>query len=185
MKLNQKGINLIKYYEKLETEAYLDPGGVWTIGYGHTAARGEPKPHRGMKITPKQAEEIFLRDVRYFEDWVKRLVKVPLNENQFSALVSFAYNLGEGSLQKSTLLKKLNNRDYNGAAEEFDKWIYDDGKKLNGLVKRRASEKALFKSQKAVQSDSQPRGTPAPKTSGGFLGWLLAVLKTIFSGGQR
>lgn len=184
-KMTKAGLDLIKYYEKLETVAYKDPGGVWTIGYGHTAACGSPIPKAGMKITKARAEAIFLSDVRYFEEWVKTLVRVPLTDSQYSALVSFCFNLGPTNFQKSTLLRKLNAKDYNGAANEFDKWVYDNGVKLRGLVKRRASEKALFKSQRLVQSDSTAMSTPVTKSSGGFLGWLLGLLKTIFSGGQR
>ena len=184
-KMTKSGLDLIKFYEGLVLKAYKDSGGVWTIGYGHTAARGSPIPKAGMKITKAQADQIFLNDIKYFEAWVDKLVKVPLTDGQYSALVSFCFNLGPGNLQKSTLLRKLNARDYNGAANEFDKWVYDNGVRLRGLVKRRASEKVLFRSQKPVQSDSIAMGTPVAKSSGGFLGWLLGVLKTIFSGGQK
>lgn len=176
-KLTKAGFELIKYYEGLRLNAYQDTGGVWTIGYGHTAARGAPYPKAGMRITKQEAESIFLNDLKYFENWVKKLVNVPLNDSQYSALVSFCYNLGPGNLKSSTLLRKLNAKDYNGASNEFSKWVYDDGIKLNGLVKRRASEKNLFLSKSPSASVS------VPSTSSD--NWFIRLLKLIFSGGQR
>ena len=133
---------MIKDSEGLRTKAYLDTGNVLTIGYGHTSAAGAPKVVKGMTITAAEAEEILRRDVAGAEKDVLALVKVPLNENQFSALVSFVFNLGRAQVADSTLLRKLNA----GAdpASEFDRWIYDNGKRLEGLVKRRAKERALF-----------------------------------------
>ena len=134
-----KGIPIIKQYEGLKLEAYLCPAGIPTIGYGHT--RGVKL---GQKISAAQAEVFLDRDYEEAEDAVKRLITVPLTDNQLGALTSFVFNLGEGRLLGSTLRRKLNSGDYKGAAAEFDKWVYSGGKKLNGLIARRAAERKLF-----------------------------------------
>ena len=139
MHISQKGIDLIKSSEGLRLEAYRDSVGVLTIGYGTT--RGV-KP--GMKITAAQAEEYLKTDVGRFEPELAALVKVPLNQNQWDALMSFVYNLGSANLASSTLLKLLNAGDYARAADQFPRWNKAGGKELPGLTKRRAAEQALF-----------------------------------------
>lgn len=139
MNVSETGIELIKKFEGCVLKAYKCPAGVWTIGYGHTSGVKE-----GQTITKAQAEELLKLDLKQFEIGVNNLVNVPLNQNQFDALVSFCYNLGAGNLKSSTLLKLLNKGNYIGAAEQFDRWIYARGKKLSGLVKRRSAEKELF-----------------------------------------
>ncbi|MEG2347381.1 MAG: lysozyme [Cetobacterium sp.] len=144
MKISQKGIELIKKFEGCKLEAYRCPAGVWTIGYGHTKTAKQ-----GMKITQQQAEELLKQDLCIYESSVERNIKVAINQPIFDALVSFTYNLGEGNLKSSTLLKKLNNRDYYGASEEFQRWNKAGGKVLNGLIKRREAERNLFNSYPA------------------------------------
>ena len=139
MNVSKTGIELIKKFEGCSLKAYKCPAGIWTIVYGHTLNVKE-----GQTITKKQAEDLLKQDLRSFVLTVNNLVNVPLNQNQFDALVSFCYNLGPGNLRSSTLLKRINAGDFNGAAEQFDRWVYAGGKKLSGLVKRRAEEKALF-----------------------------------------
>ena len=136
-----KGIPIIKQSEGLKLEAYLCPAGIPTIGYGHT--RGVKL---GQKISVAQAEVFLDHDYEEAEDAVKRLITVPLTDNQLGALTSFVFNLGEGRLLGSTLRRKLNTGDYKGAAAEFDKWVYAGDKKLNGLIARRAAERKLFES---------------------------------------
>ena len=136
---SQEGIDLIKNFEGCRLKAYKCPAGIWTIGYGHTSGVKE-----GQVITLEQAEQFLRQDLKRFETSVRNLVIVPIKQNQFDALVSFAYNLGATALSTSTLLKKLNNSDYNCAALEFDRWVYANGNKLNGLIRRRAAEKELF-----------------------------------------
>lgn len=143
MKISKKGLDLIKEYEGLELKAYKDSVGVLTIGYGSTGSHVKP----GMTITAQEAEALLLKDVERFEKGVAAAVKVPLNQNQFDALVSFSFNLGLGSLQKSTLLRKLNAGDYAGAQAEFKRWNKAGGVVLRGLVRRRASEALLFGSK--------------------------------------
>ena len=119
---------------------YVCPAGKLTIGYGHVIKKGESF----TRITKQRAEAILLTDMAIAESAVDRLVSVPLKSYQHAALVSFTFNLGSGNLARSTLLRKLNAGDYNGAANEFGRWVYSKGKILNGLVKRRKEEKEMF-----------------------------------------
>jgi lysozyme len=135
----------IKEKEGLRLTSYLCPANVWTIGWGHTLTA---RPN--MTITIEQAQRLFDSDLEKFEKGVNQIVAVPLTQGQFDALVSFAYNVGIGNLQQSTLLRKLNLQDYKGAAQEFDRWVFAGGKRLNGLVRRRADERRFF------ESDSVP-----------------------------
>lgn len=139
METSKNGLDLIKRYEGCVLTAYKCPAGVWTIGYGHT--RGVKK---GMAITKLQAYEYLKDDLKTFEDAVNKYVKVPLSQSQFDALVSFSYNVGAGALKSSTLLRKLNKRDYSGASNEFLRWNKSNGKELSGLTARRRAERELF-----------------------------------------
>ena len=133
------GKSIVRKFEGCELTAYLCPAGIPTIGYGHTH-----NVKLGDTCTQQQAEEWLEDDFFYATSDVKAVVKVPLTDNQLDALASFVFNLGVRKLIQSTLLKKLNAKDYTGAANEFDKWVFAAGKKLNGLIARRAAEKALF-----------------------------------------
>lgn len=139
MHTSQKGLDLIKSFEGLRLSAYRCPADIPTIGYGTTSG-----VKMGDTITKERAEELLREDVKRFEAQVFRLVKVPLSQGQFDALVSFVYNLGAGNLSNSTLLRLLNAGDYAGAAAQFDRWTKAGGKVLPGLVRRRAAERALF-----------------------------------------
>lgn len=140
-KTSERGLALIKKYEGLRTNAYLCPANVWTIGYGHTKGVS-----RGMMISHEDAEELLKKDLRYFESAVNSAVKVPVNQNQFDALVSFAFNVGVGAFGGSTLVRLLNRKHYISAAEQFLRWTRGGGKVLPGLVKRRREEYELFMS---------------------------------------
>lgn len=153
MKINEAGLQIIKEFEGLRLKAYRDTGGVLTVGYGHTSAAGDPRVTTGLIITEDEADAILRRDVAGAERDVAALVTVPLNENQFSALVSFVFNLGRSKVANSTLIRKLNAGQ--DAAPEFDRWVYDNGKKLNGLVRRRAAERSLFETP--VEGALDPR----------------------------
>jgi len=139
-RINKAGLQLIKDFEGLKLTAYKCPAGVWTIGYGSTGPHVRP----GMTITPREASELLTADLLRFERAVTRLVKMPLNDNQFAALVSFAFNVGEAALEKSTLLKHLNAGRIAMAAQEFLRWNKAGGKVLAGLVRRREAERLLF-----------------------------------------
>ena len=162
--INQAGLNLIKSFEgcpdgdprTVNLDPYLDPIGIWTIGYGHAIVvgrdflRGKENRARASALYPggitvQQAETLLRADVLDKCRDVAALVKVPVNDNQWAAIVSFAFNVGAGNLKQSTLLKKLNAGDFNGAANEFAKWNKAGGKVLAGLTRRRAAEAALFR----------------------------------------
>lgn len=133
-------VELIKESEGLRLRAYLPtPNDVWTIGYGHTKTA---RP--GMKITQRGAEELLKQDLAWVEAALARYVKVPLTQNQYDALASFVYNLGATNFKNSTLLKKLNAGDYQGAADQLPRWNKQKGKVLRGLTTRRAKERTLF-----------------------------------------
>ncbi|MDH2121645.1 lysozyme [Pantoea brenneri] len=139
MKVSNNGINLVKRFEGLELKAYRDSVGILTIGYGHTHA-----VKAGDAITGEKADAFLREDLQVAELTVNTNVKVKLTQGQFDALVSFVFNLGSGNFVKSTLIKKLNSGDYAGAADEFGKWVNAGGKRLPGLVKRRAAEREVF-----------------------------------------
>ena len=139
----KQAVDLIKNFEGLKLSSYLCSANVWTIGYGTTRINGKAVTS-GMTCTEQQAEEYLKNDLQVFAKAINRLVKVPLTDNQFSALLSFTYNLGVGALEKSTLLRRLNEGNYTAARNEFFKWVNAGGKQLPGLVKRRAAEAELF-----------------------------------------
>ncbi|WP_336950860.1 lysozyme [Acinetobacter sp. AS167] len=143
MKTSNSGIDLIKGFEDLRLKAYDDGVGVWTIGYGTTAINGIAVK-KSDTCTAEQAKSYMAQDLRKFESAVNTALKVPLNQNQFDALVSLTYNIGISAFKSSTLLKKLNVKDYKGAAEQFPRWNRGGGRVLNGLIKRRKIEMELF-----------------------------------------
>lgn len=137
--INAAGLDIVKRSEGLRLKAYVCPAGVLTIGYGSTGSHVKP----GMVITAEQAEALLKDDLRRFEDGVAKLAKVA-TDNQFSAMVSFAFNVGLEALKTSTLLRKHNEGDHAGAKAEFGKWVRGGGKVLPGLVTRRADEADLY-----------------------------------------
>lgn len=139
MFISQKGIILIKEFEGCRLKAYKCPAGIATIGYGHTG-----KVLIDDVITQAEAERLLKQDLIAHCNNVSTLVKVPLKQNQFDALVSFEYNIGFSGFGSSTLLKKINAKDFIGAINEFGRWVYAGKKILPGLVKRRQAEKSLF-----------------------------------------
>lgn len=147
--LNLYTINLVKAFEGLFLEAYKCPAGIWTIGYGHTGkVHNDGTVFPGRKITEKEAVELLHEDLQKFAVGVENLLlprpRAEINDNQYGALVSFAFNLGLGNLKKSTLLQRVNARDYAGAIIEFPKWNKAAGKVLRGLTRRRLSEANLW-----------------------------------------
>ena len=139
MTYSQDGLNLTKSFESCRLTAYLDSVGVPTIGWGHTSG-----VHMGMTCTQAQADQWLQEDVQSSVKAVNAMVKVPLTQQQFDALVDFTFNLGAGNLEHSTLLRLLNAGDYTGAANEFDKWDRAGGQVLPGLLRRRQAEKDMF-----------------------------------------
>lgn len=150
MSISSKGLDLIKGFEGLRLEAHLCPANVVSIGYGTTLYPDGKAIKWGDRITEQQAEAFLIHDCDKFSKEVDRLVKVPLNQNQRDALISFCYNVGSGAFAGSTMLRLLNQGDYKGAAEQFPEWdkatINGVKKALPGLTRRRAEEKLLFES---------------------------------------
>lgn len=146
MKLNDKGIKLMHQFEGLKLQAYLCPAKIWTIGYGNTFYEDGSRVKQGDKITKERAEELFTNITENkFCKPLRTLIKSKVNDNQFSALVCFAYNLGTGALSKSTLLKKVNaNPNDASISSEFMKWNKAGGKVLLGLSRRRQEESNLY-----------------------------------------
>ena len=145
MKISEKGLAMIESFEGCLLKASNKLDGVWTIGYGQTGRYYGKKVRKGMTTT-KALAHAWLRDhsIKTYEDAVSAAVKVPLNQNQFDALVSFTYNVGIGALKQSTALRLLNQGDYTGAADALTMWTKCNGKVLAGLVRRRKEERALF-----------------------------------------
>ena len=144
--INQAGLDLIKEFEGLAKKidrdrvaAYLDSVGVPTIGYGHTK-----NVHMGMTISYQEAEELLKQDLEPAESAVSSWVKVDLNDNQFAALVSLVFNVGKATFSHSRLLRDLNDKNYNAAAEQFLRFNHAGDKVLPGLTKRRRAERQLF-----------------------------------------
>lgn len=141
--ISADGLALIKAFEGLFLGAYQDTGGVWTIGWGHTGiTHQDGTVHKGRTITEAEAENLLAHDLRVFEDRVSRLITVPLNDDEFAALVSFDFNTG--GLGDSTLRRLLNAEHRTEAALEFARWNKDNGRVLAGLTRRRQSERNLF-----------------------------------------
>ena len=132
-------VDLIKHFEGVKLKSYQDSVGVWTIGYGSTLGIKE-----GVEISEQEAEDLLIHDISRFESGVSDLINVPLYQHEYDALVSFSFNLGSGALQRSTMRSLINNRRYEGAAEEFGKWVYAGGNILLGLQRRRDAERLMF-----------------------------------------
>jgi lysozyme len=138
------GIDLITSFEDLRLNAYDDGVGVWTIGFGTTVYPNGVKVKKGDVCTKAQAVTFFQHDLRRFEAAVNQAVKVVINQNQFDALTSLTYNIGEASFKGSTLVKQLNAGNYKAAADQFLVWNKGGGKVMKGLERRRAAERELF-----------------------------------------
>lgn len=142
--ISEKGFTLIREFEGLQLEAYKDTGGVWTIGFGTIKYPNGISVKKGDVCTTQQAEQWLKNDCKWVDTCLDKNIKVNLNQNQFDALASFVYNIGETAFVKSTMLALLNENSLTLAASQFDRWVYDNGKKIQGLVNRRSKEKALF-----------------------------------------
>ena len=139
MIISKKGTDLIKDFEGFRTHAYQDAVGVWTIGYGHT---------KGVQptdvISAAEGDMMLSTELEEYENWVTKLVDVPLDQHQFDALVSWTYNLGPTNLKSSTLLKVLNAGYYEQVPDQIRRWNKAGGKELEGLTRRRTAEADLF-----------------------------------------
>ena len=143
MQLSYAGLTFLKEREGFRNTAYRDTGGVWTVGYGTIRVNGKPV-EPGMQVDSRQAEEALREDLSWAQTAINKLVRVPLTQVQFDALTSFVYNIGENAFSKSTLLRVLNMGLYHEAAKQFDRWVYDNGRVIRGLVVRRKLERDMF-----------------------------------------
>jgi len=139
MNISQEGLSLIKKFEGCKLKAYQCAAGVWTIGYGSTKGVKE-----GDTLTQKEADNLLLHEMQEYESYIKELVKVPLKQNQFDALVSWVFNLGPANLKASTMLKFLNAGDYHLIPSQIKRWNKAGGKVLEGLIRRREAEALMF-----------------------------------------
>ena len=164
-KISSTGAALIKSFEGCHKrqgqifKPYICPGGVLTIGWGHTNHHGRAFDET-VQWTQADCDSAFDEDMEGFAEQVAKLLKVPLKQHQFDALVSFAYNAGIGNLRSSTLLRKLNAGDHEGAAVEFHRWNRSKGRVLAGLVRRRAAEALLFQGIADLDFDGNPDAMP-------------------------
>ena len=189
MKVARETLEHVKRWEGLKLEAYPDPGSKdgnpWTIGYGHTSDNFM-RVKKGMRITEAEAEAALAHDLAEAEEAMLRHVKVPLTDGQKGALTSFIFNVGEGNFKRSTLLKRLNAGAYDEVPGQLAKWVYNDGKKMKGLVNRRAAEiglwsKGSFVSSRTVEAEppslatkvATPEGLTA---AGGFMAAMTGAL---------
>jgi len=143
MKTGDTGLNLIKGYEGLRMSAHYAPTEEWTVGYGHTSTA-----RHGMSVTEGDADRLLRQDVGSIESVLSDTVRAPLNQNEFDALTSLIFNIGEANWKRSTVLRKLNEGDKLAAARSFEVWtkarVNGELVTLDGLVRRRAAEKSLF-----------------------------------------
>ena len=139
MKISQEGLSLIKKFEGCELEAYKCAAGVWTIGYGSTKGVEE-----GNTITQEEADKLLLDEMEEYEGYINDMVKVDLKQNEFDALVSWVYNLGSSNLSSSTLLQKLNTKEWDDVPNQIKRWNEAGGKVLQGLIRSREAEALLF-----------------------------------------
>lgn len=138
--ITQEGLDFIQDVEGCKLYAYLDTGGVWTIGVGHTG----PEVVKGLTCTMEQAMQWLKEDSEEAQEAIRQSVEGLLTQNQFNALVSFVFNVGVDAFKKSTMLKLINKGNFDGASKEFTKWNKDNGKEILGLTKRRLLEQAIF-----------------------------------------
>jgi lysozyme len=142
-KISAKGLQLIKEFEGCELTAYQDVVGIWTIGVGHV----DDTIHEGMTITQEQADELLRKDLNRFETAINGLVTVPITQGIYDALCSFTFNVGEGALADSTLLRLLNKRNYSDSLNQLLRWDKAGGESIPGLTRRRKAEQQLGYSQ--------------------------------------
>lgn len=186
MELTRDGIDLICRFEGFRGKAYRCPAGVWTIGYGHTSQAGSPAVTPGLTMSEAEARRVLLADVGMFADRVRSQLTRILDDGQFSALVSFAYNVGLGNFRSSSVLKAANSGDFAAVPRRLQLWVKGGGKVLPGLVKRRAAEAAMFVSDE--KAAAEPVGQKPAPVEGKPLGRsttiaaaIMATLTTLLS----
>jgi lysozyme len=144
LKTSETGLSLIKHYEGCRLVGYLDAVNIPTIGYGHTGLINNKQIYPGITtLSQQEANTLLANDLKSCENCVNQYIEVPLNQHQFDALVSLAFNIGSGNFSKSSLAKAINNKEVD-ASTKFNLWVYGNKKVLPGLIKRRLTEKILY-----------------------------------------
>jgi lysozyme len=183
MNITGEGLALIKRFEGFRPKAYRCPAGRWTIGYGHTGQAGAPEVKPGMRLSRQEASAILARDVERFAAGVRQALKVTLTDRQFSALVSFAYNVGLSAFRSSSVLKAVNAGDLDAVPRRLGLWVKADGRVLPGLVKRRAAEAELFADGGDANAPRAPvepvGGKPGHRSTTNLAAILSAVAGTV------
>lgn len=192
MTINKAGIDLIKKWEGFRAETYRCSAGVLTIGYGTTKAAGvgiDPQP--GMRISEPKAEEYLRITVDKFAAAIRPAITAPINDNEFAAFVSLAYNIGPGAFRKSSALRHFNQGNKAKAADAILMWNRAGGKVLKGLQNRRAEERALFLAPVAVEHKTPSRSPKfgvgalvalAMAAAAAWLADLVEPIRNIFGG---
>lgn len=176
MQMTEEGLALIRRFEGFRARAYRCPAGVLTIGYGHTSQAGPPVVRPGMEIGEAEARRILARDVERFAREVEPLLKRPVTDAQFSALVSFAFNVGTGAFRSSSVLKAVNAGRVHDVPGRLKLWVKAGGRVLQGLERRRAAEAELFMSDTPPQAGRGVTGAPGSVAAERDLGRAGAVL---------
>jgi lysozyme len=188
MQINNATIDLIKKYEGFKAEAYLCPAGVWTIGYGITAGAGiGVDPKRGDRVTREQADQHLRAALDRFARQIRPLITAPINDNEFGAFLSLAYNIGVGGFRRSSALRHFNAGDKAKAAEAIKLWnrATVGGKRqiLQGLANRRAEEVALFQTpvtSRPLTSSPVVNRQPAPRSHQNPIAAIIAAILSLF-----
>jgi lysozyme len=170
MHMTEEGLALIRHFEGFRAEAYRCPAGVWTIGYGHTAEAGPPAVKPGMRMSEAEARAVLARDVDAFASAVRAGLTREVSPRQFSALVSFAFNVGTGAFARSSVLKAVNEGRLDAVPGRLKLWVKARGRVLPGLVRRRAAEAAMFAAAPAA-------APPPPREAGGW--WLSGLIAAL------
>lgn len=146
MDMSRKGLEFLRQREASRNQAYQDNVGVWTIGVGHTAAAGPPKPVRGMRISDEEITAILAHDLVQYEDAVEKAIKVPMKQNEFDAMVSLCFNIGTGAFSKSSVVRWCNTGNKRKAADSFLLWNKGGRPRrvIKGLTNRRNLERTMF-----------------------------------------
>lgn len=181
MQITDEGLALIKRFEGFRPRAYRCPAGVWTIGYGHTSSAGPPAVSADMAVDETMAETILRRDVEQFAAAVRTSLTRRLDDRQFSALVSFAYNVGIGNFRSSSVLRAVNAGDFDAVPRRLQLWNKAGGKVLAGLVRRRGAEAELFAAREpATGPVTRPQGKALHRSTT-VLAALLSILTATLS----
>jgi lysozyme len=179
MKITPEAIDLIKHYEGFRTHAYRDATGILTIGYGHTSMAGPPVVNAGDVVSAAQAEDILAADVEKFAAGLRPLLHRELSDKQFSALVSFAYNVGISNVARSSVLAAVNAGNFEAVPQRLSLWVKAGSQTLPGLVKRRAAEAAMFISGRDAPPPIQP---PPGRKLAPWITFILELLKKLTRG---